>query len=146
MEGGPSYVFPGRPAGSHATSLPVIVSDEEGKRAAARLDRPDNWEPGEWGEFIRGELGEWAMATHGNGPVSICFSPARNATAAEAGIWTRPDFRGRRIGPAVVAAWAGREGRTKEVLFYSTTAENAASQSVARTLGLRPLGWLWKIS
>jgi RimJ/RimL family protein N-acetyltransferase len=86
------------------------------------------------------------MAVHDNAPVSICFSPARNETAAEAGIWTRADFRGRRITPAVVASWSDRERRNKQVLLYSTTAANQASQSVARTLGLTPLGWIWTVA
>ncbi|MFF2922289.1 GNAT family N-acetyltransferase [Streptomyces celluloflavus] len=124
---------------------PLLISDTEGRRAARRLNRPGNWQPGEWAELIRGETGEWAMAVHDNSPVSICFSPASNDTAAEAGIWTRADFRGRRLAPAVVAAWSRRERRNKGVLFYSTTAANHASRSVARTLGLTPLGWIWTV-
>ncbi|WP_411146469.1 GNAT family N-acetyltransferase [Streptomyces sp. x-80] len=85
------------------------------------------------------------MAVHDNSPVSICHSPASNDTAAEAGIWTRADFRGRRLAPAVVAAWSRRERRNKEVLLYSTTAANHASRSVARTLGLTPLGRIWTV-
>ncbi len=126
-------------------ALPLIASDQDGRRAAEALTRPGNWEPGEWAELIAGELGEWAMAVHDDAPVSICFSPATNATAAEAGIWTRADFRGRRLAPAVVAAWSERERRNKDVLFYSTSAANHASQSVARTLGLTPLGWIWTL-
>ncbi|KUF18248.1 GNAT family N-acetyltransferase [Streptomyces silvensis] len=151
VEGGPCFVFPPSPADAPAATVPdaagvgVIVSDPPGRAAARRLARPGNWEPGEWDELTRGVLGEWAMAVHGGGPVSICFSPARNDRAAEAGIWTRPDFRGRRIAPAVVAAWAERERRTKQVLFYSTTTDNLASRSVARTLGLTPLGWIWTL-
>ncbi|MEI5102958.1 hypothetical protein RB200_36005 [Streptomyces sp. PmtG] len=145
IEGGPCFVFPQQLTASPQAPLPIIVSDAEGRDAAGRLLRPDNWEPGEWGELTRGDMGEWAMAVHDNSPVSICFSPARNAIAAEAGIWTRADFRGRRIAPAVVAAWSERERRHKKVLFYSTTAANGASQSVARTLGLVPLGWIWTV-
>ncbi|MFI0772732.1 GNAT family N-acetyltransferase [Streptomyces sp. NPDC021218] len=145
IEGGPCFVFPQQLTAGVPAPLPVIVSDAAGREAAGRLLRPDNWEPGEWGELTRGEMGEWAMAVHDDSPVSICFSPARNAVAAEAGIWTRADFRGRRIAPAVVAAWSQRERRHKKVLFYSTTAANRASQSVARTLGLVPLGWIWTV-
>lgn len=145
IEGGPCFVFPEQLAAGTPGPLPVIVSDAAGREAAYRLIRPDNWEPDEWEELTRGDMGEWAMAVHDDGPVSICFSPARSAVAAEAGIWTRADFRGRRIAPAVVAAWSQRERRNKEVLFYSTTAANRASQSVARTLGLVPLGWIWTV-
>jgi GNAT acetyltransferase-like protein len=143
VEGGPCFVFPDRLAVPGSAPLPIIVSTTDGQRTAQHLIRPDNWQPDEWNELINGRMGEWAMAVHDREPVSICFTPASNATAAEAGIWTRPDFRGKRLAPAVVAAWSRRERREKTVLFYSTAADNHASQSVARTLGLAPLGWLW---
>jgi hypothetical protein len=148
VEGGPCFVFPVLPERltvPEPVPLPIVVSSPEGRQAARRLIRPGNWQPGEWGELVDGRMGEWAMAVHDEEPVSICFSPASNAVAAEAGIWTRPDFRGRRLAPAVVAAWARRERRNKDVLFYSTTAGNDASRSVARTLGLTPLGWIWTV-
>jgi hypothetical protein len=144
VEGGPCFVFPGRLTAPAAPML-VIVSDGEGRQAARELVRPANWEPGEWSELISGRIGEWAMAVDDTAPVSICHTPASNATAAEAGIWTHPDFRGRRLAPSVVAAWAARERRNKDVLFYSTSATNHASQSVARHLGLTPLGWIWTV-
>ncbi|MEW2530645.1 GNAT family N-acetyltransferase [Streptomyces sp. NPDC047071] len=142
IDGGPSWVFPAH-VDVPPAPLPVVVSTVEGRRAAQRFVRPDTWQPDEWGELIGGRLGEWAMAVHGRAPVSICHTPAASATAAEAGIWTRPDFRGRGLAPACVAAWSHRERRNKEVLFYSTTDTNLASQSVARRLGLRRLGWIW---
>ncbi|MFG2222306.1 GNAT family N-acetyltransferase [Streptomyces sp. NPDC048644] len=145
VEGGPSYLFPERLAPRAPAPLPVIASDSAGRLAAADLVRPDNWQPGEWAELISGAVGEWAMAVHDNTPVSICFSPAANTLAAEAGTWTRADFRGRGLAPAVAAAWWHRERRNKQVLFYSTTAANHASQSVARALGLAPLGWIWTV-
>ncbi|GAA0534361.1 MULTISPECIES: GNAT family N-acetyltransferase [Streptomyces] len=143
VEGGPCFVFPDRLAVPDPAPLPIIVSTADGQRTAQHLIRPDNWQPDEWNELINGRMGEWAMAVHERKPVSICFTPASNATAAEAGIWTRPDFRGKRLAPTVVAAWSQREHRNKSVLFYSTTADNHASQSVARALGLTPLGWIW---
>ncbi|MFB8271962.1 GNAT family N-acetyltransferase [Streptomyces sp. NPDC055955] len=69
--------------------------------------------------------------------------PASNATTTEAGIWPRPDFRGKRLAPPVIAASYQREHRNKTLLFYSSAADNHASQSVARTLGHTPLGWIW---
>ncbi|MEU3598916.1 GNAT family N-acetyltransferase [Streptomyces sp. NPDC006798] len=143
VEGGPCCVFPDRLTVPEPAPLPVIASTSEGRDTARDLVRPDNWQPGEWDELIGGRMGKWAMAVHDREPVSICFTPASNATAAETGIWTRPDWRGKRLAPAVVAAWAERERRTRSVLFYSTTADNHASRSVARALGLTPLGWIW---
>ncbi|GAA2102536.1 hypothetical protein GCM10009801_76650 [Streptomyces albiaxialis] len=145
VEGGPSFVFPGRLPDPPAPPLPLLVSDAEGRREAQRLRRPGNWEEDEWAELIRGGLGPWAMAVHRAEPVSVCHTPASNALSAEAGIWTRADFRGRGLAPAAVAAWAALERPAREVLFYSTGADNHASRAVARTLGLTPLGWIWRL-
>ncbi|MET8684369.1 GNAT family N-acetyltransferase [Streptomyces sp. NPDC004732] len=145
LRGGPCFTFPERLAADFPSPLPLLLSDAEGRAAARELTRPDNWRPGEWAELISGAAGEWAMAVHDGSPVSICHTPAANARAAEAGIWTRADFRGRGLAPAAVAAWSRRARRDKQVLFYSTTADNHASRSVARTLGLAPLGWIWTV-
>lgn len=145
VAGGPCFVFPAHVRAPAPSPLPVVVSGAEGREAARGWIRPDNWQPGEWGELIGGRMGEWAMAVDGREPVSICFSPATNALAAEAGIWTRADHRGRGLAPAVVAAWAERQRRDKDVLFYSTSSDNHASRSVARRLGLTPLGWIWTV-
>ncbi|MEV3872000.1 GNAT family N-acetyltransferase [Streptomyces sp. NPDC049906] len=145
VEGGPSYVFPDRLTVPDPSPLPVITSTTDGLRTARRLVRPDNWQPEEWDELVNGRMGQWAMAVHDREPVSICFTPASNATAAEAGVWTRPDFRGKRLAPVVLAAWSERERPARSVLFYSTTADNHASRSVARALGLTPLGWIWTV-
>ncbi|WP_275461759.1 GNAT family N-acetyltransferase [Streptomyces noursei] len=145
VDGGPTFVFPWPLPAPPPAPLPLLVSDAAGRRAARQLDRPGNWQPDEWAELISGAAGSWAMAVDGAAPVSICHTPEANATAAEAGAWTRADFRGRGLAPAVVAAWARRAARHKEVLFYSTGVGNRASRSVARTLGLTPLGWLWTL-
>ncbi|MFE0172051.1 GNAT family N-acetyltransferase [Streptomyces sp. NPDC059002] len=145
IQGGPCFTFPDRLAEPSPAPLPLLVSDAEGRRAARQLSRPGNWQPGEWQELISGAAGEWAMAVHDSEPVSICHTPAANARAAEAGIWTRADHRGRGLAPAAVAAWSRRAGKGRDVLFYSTTVDNHASRAVARTLGLRPLGWIWVV-
>ncbi|MFF2806554.1 GNAT family N-acetyltransferase [Streptomyces sp. NPDC058000] len=72
-------------------------------------------------------------------------TPEANATAAEAGIRTRAGFRRLGLAPAVVAAWTQRAARHKQGLFHSATVTNHASRSVARSLGLTPLGWLWTL-
>jgi GNAT acetyltransferase-like protein len=144
LSGGPSYVFPvDLPPVNPA--LPVIVSDHAGRERAARLDRPDNWEPDEWAELAAGALGPWAMALDGNCPVSITFTPESAATSAEAGAWTRPDHRGHGLAEAVTRAWWQLQRPVKSVLYYSTDADNLASQAVARKLGLIPLGWIWTL-
>ncbi|WJV44292.1 GNAT family N-acetyltransferase [Streptomyces flavofungini] len=145
VEGGPSWLFPARLATPAVGPLPVLVPTTAGRAAARDLIRPDNWQPGEWTGLIAGDLGEWAMAVRGREPVSICHTPAAGDLAAEAGIWTRPDHRGRGLARVCVAAWAERVRPTKDVLFYSTTSTNHASKAVARGLGLTPLGAIWTV-
>jgi RimJ/RimL family protein N-acetyltransferase len=148
ISGGPSFVFPdnpARPATAPPAPLPVLVPDADGLRRAARLRRPATWEAGEWAELIAGDSGGWAMAVERDEPVSIAHTPARGADSSEVGVWTRPDRRGRGLAAVVVRAWWERECLAKPVLFYCTSRDNAASRSVARQLGLTPLGWLWSV-
>jgi RimJ/RimL family protein N-acetyltransferase len=161
ITGGPTYLVPDNlqtqtsPA-IDGSSLFIIssVSEAEAMTAQRRLHRPSTWELDEWNNLTDGHLGPWAMAVHSPDPesgivgleaVCICFSARRTPRAAEAGIWTREDFRGRRLAPTVAARWAAAERSHKDILFYSTSSDNIASQSVARRLGLQPLGWLWKL-
>ncbi|ADB30237.1 hypothetical protein Kfla_1133 [Kribbella flavida DSM 17836] len=144
VDGGPCYVFPAT-ADAPQSSLPIVVSDDAGVVAAQRFVRPDNWEVGEWRQLISGELGSWAMAVDGLEPVSICHTPTATPASAEAGVWTRMDHRGAGLAAAVAVAWWKLERLRREVVFYSTSRDNVASQSVAAKLGLQPLGWLWTV-
>ncbi|WP_055563523.1 hypothetical protein [Streptomyces atriruber] len=119
LRGGPCFTFPERLGADFPSPLPLLLSDAEGRSAARELARPDNWRPGEWAEPVSGAAGEWAMAVRDGSPVSICHTPA--------------------------AAWSRRARHGKGVLFYSTTADNHASRSVARTLDLAPLGRIWTV-
>jgi hypothetical protein len=67
---------------------------------------------------------------------SLCFSSRNTTTAAEAGVNTVEEIRGRGYAQAVVAAW-GRAVRAEgRIPLYSTSWDNLASRSVARKLGL----------
>ena len=142
---GPIFTFPADLPLIHADA-PVICSDAFGTDRARALARPDNWEPDEWAALVSGDLGSWAMALAGRDPVSICHTPASNDDSAEAGVWTRADYRGSGLALATVRAWWQRERHHRSALFYSTTSDNLASRAVARKLGLVPLGWLWRVS
>ena len=145
IEGGPSYSF------GEGTSIPILsdltisTSDEEVPQSLVDA-RPDPWwEPDEWRDLLAGRLGPWAIGHAEERVASLCHTPVGATLAAEAGVWTHPEWRGRGYAPTVTAAWARVARLRFETLFYSTGANNAASQAVARKLGLRPIGWIWQL-
>jgi RimJ/RimL family protein N-acetyltransferase len=141
LSGGPSY-YVDKPL-EFAVGARIIRSDDP-RANTLHNKRPGNWEPDEWLELVNGGTGApWAMVLHGNRVVSICHTPRRTPHGAEAGTWTDPEFRGRGYAAATTAAWADMLSLHR---FYSTSAENNSSQHVAERLGLRPIGWIWKIS
>jgi RimJ/RimL family protein N-acetyltransferase len=72
--------------------------------------------------------------------VSACFSARLTPAAAEAGVDTVEAFRGRGYAVRVAAAWANLVRQSGRVPIYSTSWDNAASQAVARKLGLLLFG------
>lgn len=68
--------------------------------------------------------------------VSVCYSSRSSPRAAEAGVNTLEEFRGRGCAAAVAAGWALAVYESGRVPLYSTSWDNAASQGVARKLGL----------
>jgi RimJ/RimL family protein N-acetyltransferase len=67
---------------------------------------------------------------------SLCYSARNTPIAAEAGVDTLEEFRGRGFAPAVVAAWARAVRNEGRIPLYSTSWDNLASRSVARKRGL----------
>ena len=142
VSSGPSYVVEGPIAFESAAEIVSSVSTDIGRLRDAN---PGNWEADEWNDLLDGVLGPWAMAWRGDQVIAICHT-ARNADhAVEAGTWTHPDFRGQGHAAAVTAAWAPLVAAGGRIVFYSTSADNRSSQRVAARLGLRPIGWLWKL-
>lgn len=145
---GPSFVFTdnGRRA-LHATGDEVrVVRSDASDASPLREANPGNWGDGEWSELLAGELGPWAIALAGDRVVSICHTPRRMTDrAAECGVWTHPDARGRGYAAAVAAEWADVLRPTGRHLFYSTDATNHSSRRVAERLNLRPIGWIWQV-
>lgn len=108
---------------------------------------PGNWELDEWDDLLDGALGPWAMAVAEGRVVSICHTPRpMTKQAAECGVWTHPDYRGRGYAAAVTATWADILRASGRCLFYSTDAQNFSSQRVAARLRLRPIGWTWNLA
>jgi RimJ/RimL family protein N-acetyltransferase len=140
---GPSYLIPDSVAFPSAIRL---VRSNEPDIMALRGANPGNWEAEEWQELLDGQLGPWVMALDDNLVIAICHTARRGARGAEAGVWTRPGFRGQGHAAAVTAAWAALLRPDGRRLFYSTARTNLSSQRVAARLGLRPLGWLWQLA
>jgi predicted GNAT family acetyltransferase len=89
------------------------------------------------------ELREWwpcfAVVRDG-AAVSVCFSARIGSLAAEAGVDTRPDHRGRGFAANVTAAWAAAIQVSGRIPLYSTSWDNLASQGVAHRLQLTLFG------
>ena len=77
--------------------------------------------------------------------VSVCFCARRSNAAAEAGLETAVEFRGRGLGPQVTAGWAMAIRASGRMPLYSTSWCNGASLAVARKLGLAAYASVWSI-
>jgi RimJ/RimL family protein N-acetyltransferase len=139
---GPSYLI--QPGVSFRPTAQLVRSDSADP-GPLRAANPGNWGADEWQDLLDGRLGAWVMATHGDQVISICHTPIANATAADAGVWTHPDFRGHGHAAATTAEWAALMRPSGRLLFYSTSRTNRASQRVAARLGLRHIGYLWQL-
>lgn len=121
---GPAYVFP-QPAAPHPD---VVEIREDGELLAGPF------------AVLRRELEHvaplFAIVRDGT-VVSACFCARRTGAAAEAGVNTHHEHRGRGYAAAVVSAWRRAIERSGRTPIYSTSYDNAASRGVARRLGLR---------
>ena len=142
VRSGPSYAVVSAPAFSSDADVVTSLGPPQ-----LQLQVPDGfpWEPDEWRSLMGGALGPWAMCTRAGTPVSLCHSARLTSFGAEAGTWTHPQHRGRGYAAHATAAWASLFAPNAQRLFYSTSADNRSSQCVAERLGLRPIGWLWKL-
>lgn len=108
--------------------------------------RPDpEWEESEWSDLLAGRLGPWSVALVGSRVAAVCHTPRDRHPAAEVGVWTHPDHRGRGLAGLVTAAWAAVAGESRTTLYYSHFDDNHSSRSVARKLGARPIGRIWQL-
>jgi hypothetical protein len=82
-----------------------------------------------------------AVARNSSGEVvAICHSARSTPGAAEAGVETAGDYRGRGLAGAVVISWATAVRGEGRIPIYSTQWTNLASRAVARKLGLITFG------
>lgn len=130
-DSGPAYRFP-----KELSTPPNVTRITRSSLHLLRRMVPD-LEEVEWGFEAR----EPRLAVIEDGvAVSLCFSARLTERAAEAGVETLEEYRGRGHAPAVVAAWAHAISATGRIPLYSTSWENLASQAVVRKLGLVQYG------
>ena len=121
---GPAYIFPDHFAYSGHGIL--ISASNRHLLQGAFADLRDAW------PLVQPCV---VMAEQGQ-VVSLCCSSRTSLHAAEAGVETLPEFRGRGYASAVVAGWAEAVQQSGRRPFYSTSWDNLASQGVANKLGL----------
>lgn len=131
---GPAFSFPELVQTSDDI---VVVEDEQVLGHNFR-----GWIPG---EIAAGRSPVFAVVKQGH-PVSICFCARRSDVAAEAGVETAEEFRGRGFGTRVAAAWALAVRNSGRIPLYSTSWSNHASLGIARKLGLIPYASDWSLS
>jgi hypothetical protein len=124
VDAGPVFLFP--------ENLPresgvVLLADEVPLRACF-----SGWTA----EEVGGRSPILAVLENGRA-VSVCFCARRSAAAAEAGVETAVECRGRGLGWRVAASWALAVRACGRLPLYSTSWSNAASLGLARRLGLR---------
>jgi hypothetical protein len=134
VDAGPAFTFPEALAAPRADV--VELADEELLHRHFR-----GWVPG---EIALGRVPVTAVLDDGHA-VSVCFCARRGDAAAEAGVETAVDFRGRGLAGDVTAAWALTVRAGGRVPLYSTSWSNTASLSVARKLDLVPYASDWKV-
>jgi hypothetical protein len=132
---GPAYVFPAR---ATAPGDAVSLSGERGVAFHPEL-LLRGWLPGE-------ETPPYFGVVRDGQVVSVCYSARSGLQAAEAGVETATDYRGQGLAAIATAGWAAAVQRSGRLALYSTTWENAASQGVARKLGLAMYGEDWHVT
>jgi hypothetical protein len=97
------------------------------------------------GEIAVGRAPVMAIVEHGY-PVSVCFSARRSSVAAEAGVETAAEFRGRGFGSRVTVAWALAVRASGRTPLYSTDWSNEPSLALARKLSLVAYAADWNVA
>ncbi len=128
---GPAYRFP--------EELPIPITVTRITRSNLHLLRRLGWDLEAFAQEFEGRAPIVAMLEDG-AAVSLCFCARLTERAAEAGVETLEEYRGRGYAPAVAAAWAHAIRATGRIPLYSTSWANLASQAVARKLGLVQYG------
>ena len=122
---GPAFSFPDELPSSDRAELLTDLREapREGPFAWLRSAR----DPSHPIAIVRADSGDVA---------SVCYSARSTSAAAEAGVETREEHRGRGYGSAAVLTWSAAVRQSGRVPLYSTEWENTASRALASRLGL----------
>jgi hypothetical protein len=132
FDAGPAFEFPERIL---LVEGAVLIED-----ARRLLDSFKGWTADE----LPGRSPILAMVEDG-APKSICFCARASDVAAEAGVETAPQFRGRGMAGLATAAWAAAIRASGRTPIYSTSWSNGPSRAVARKLGLVACASYWSL-
>jgi GNAT superfamily N-acetyltransferase len=122
--GGPGYYFPEG----------IVAPDNVVEITEANLDLARDTFP-----WMLREFAGWApyfAVVEDGAVVSVCFNARTGPRAAEAGLFTHPEYRGRGYAVDVTRAWGAATRAAGLVPLYSTSWDNLASQAVAWMAGL----------
>ncbi|MBP1995441.1 GNAT family N-acetyltransferase [Paenibacillus eucommiae] len=125
---GPAYVFVDH---SFAGSKAVKVTDDNRQFLEAGFENV-------WSTIEHRE--PCYMVIEDNKAVSVCYCARNTDRAAEAGVETLEEYRGKGYALAVASAWSAAIHESKRIALYSTSWDNYASQAVAKRLQLNLYG------
>jgi hypothetical protein len=125
MWSGPAWRFPDEIPQAEHEVIPVTPENDDLMRPVFPILADDL----RWRQPCLAVVAEGRLA-------SLCYSARNTPIAAEAGVDTLEEFRGRGYASAVVAAWARVVREEGRIPLYSTSWDNLVSRSVARKLGL----------
>ena len=132
IDSGPAFTFPATiPAASGVVAVTDLSQLERHFRGWTQDELPDR------SPILAIFEDEYA--------VSVSFCARRSAVAAEAGLETAANFRGRGLGGQVAAAWARAIWDSGRLPIYSTSWSNTASLAVARKLELSACASNWNL-
>lgn len=126
---GPAYIFPDKI--KRQPRKAVIVTSENLDVLSAGLE--------EWIPDVPYRRPFLAILHEGRA-VSVCCSVRITSESHEAGVETLEAFRGNGLAADVTVQWANEVRKMGAMPLYSTSWENAASQSVAKKMGLVQYG------
>lgn len=111
-----------------------------------QLEPPHGWTAEQWTKLMSGRHGPWAAIADDTHVVSLAHCARLTAQAAEVGVETNADQRGRGLASIAVNAWGNQLADQGLVMFYSADESNIASHRTASKCRAISLGCLVQIA